>query len=135
MTKLIATIVCVLIFASTAFASNYPDISIEELQKLIEEKKVVILDLNGTESYQKNHIRGAFDCWENSAGIEEFINKTSDGNKEMTVVAYCTNPFCKAYIRGADAAVKAGYKDVRHLSVGISGWMNSGAKTDSISKN
>ena len=48
-------------------------------------------------------------------------------DKNQLVVAYCGGPGCGAYRRGADAAAKLGFKNVKHLSAGISGWKKSGA--------
>ena len=43
------------------------------------------------------------------------------------IVSYCGGPGCGAYKRGADAAAKLGYKNIKHLSAGISGWKKAGA--------
>jgi rhodanese-related sulfurtransferase len=44
------------------------------------------------------------------------------------VVAYCGSSSCGAYKRGADEAAKLGYKNIKHLSAGISGWKRAGAE-------
>ena len=60
MKKVFATLACAL-FASFAFAGEYPDISITELEEAISKGNVVLLDVNGSSSYEKGHIPGAID--------------------------------------------------------------------------
>jgi rhodanese-related sulfurtransferase len=125
MKKLLATIVCTLIAASTAFAGEYPDISITDLQKAIKKGEVTVLDVNGSKSYAKGHIPGAIDFKGN-----EDISKLLPKNKDALIVAYCGGPSCSAYKAGASAAEKLGYTNVKHLSAGISGWKKAGAELE-----
>jgi len=46
------------------------------------------------------------------------------------VVAYCGGPSCNAYTRAANAASKLGYTNVKHLSAGISGWLQAKELTE-----
>lgn len=130
MKTLIATFACALIAASTAFAGEYPDVSIKKLQELIDAKQVVVLDVNGSKSYEKGHIPGAIDFKANKDNIADLLAKASGGKKDIAVVAYCGGPTCSAYKAGAAAAEKAGFTNVMHLSAGISGWLQAGAKTE-----
>jgi rhodanese-related sulfurtransferase len=59
--KTLLTLVAALVLAATAAAAQFPDISITELKSAIETKQVVLLDVNGTASYQSGHIPGAID--------------------------------------------------------------------------
>lgn len=130
MKTFLAIVTTVFVGASAAFAGEYPDVSITELQDMIKAKKVVVLDVNGSSSYAKGHIPGAIDFKANKDNIEALIAEASGGNKDVTVVAYCGGPTCSAYKAGASAAEKLGYKNVKHLSAGISGWLQAGAKTE-----
>jgi rhodanese-related sulfurtransferase len=105
------------------FAGEYPDISISELQKAIKSGKVAIIDVNGAGSYSKAHIPTAIHF--SSAGKK--LSKSLPKDKNTLVVSYCGGPGCRAYKRGADAAAKLGYKNIKHLSAGISGWKKAGA--------
>jgi rhodanese-related sulfurtransferase len=51
-------------------------------------------------------------------------------DKNALIVAYCGNPKCTAYQAAAKAAKKLGYKNIKHLSAGISGWKEAGEKTE-----
>ena len=123
MKKLLA-IVAPLLIAASLYAGEFPDISITELKSAIASKKVVVIDVNGAESWQKGHIPGALNF--DGAKLASVLPK----DKNALVVAYCGGPKCKAYQAAANAAEKLGYKNVKHLSAGISGWMQAGEKTE-----
>lgn len=125
MKKLIA-LVATLFLAGIAFAGEFPDISISEVKELIQSKKAVIIDVNGTESYEKGHVPGALDF----EAIEDKFAKTLPSDKNALIVAYCGGPQCKAYQQAAKAAEKLGYKNVKHMSAGISGWTKAGETTE-----
>jgi rhodanese-related sulfurtransferase len=113
------------LFAFSVIAGEYPDVSIKELKKAIEAKKVTVIDVNGTESWQKGHIPSAIDFEAN----EETLAKLLPEDKNALIVAYCGGPKCMAYKQAAKVAEKLGYKNVKHLSAGISGWKDAGEKT------
>ncbi len=123
MKKLLA-FVATLLLAATIYAGEYPDISITELKSAISAKKVVLIDANGSESYQSGHIPGAIDFA--SKDLASVLPK----DKGALVVAYCGGPKCNAYQAAAKAAQKLGYTNIKHLSAGISGWMEAGEKTE-----
>lgn len=126
MKKLIAGLACAVIAASTAFAGEYPDISINKLKKAIEDGKVTVIDVNGSSSYAKGHIPGAIDFAANSENLAAKL----PAEKDALIVAYCGGPACSAYQRAASAAEKLGYTNVKHLSAGIAGWKEAGEKTE-----
>ena len=108
--------------ALTAFAGEYPDISINEVKALVGTKKATIIDVNGSESYKEGHVPGALDFDE----VEKKLASVLPADKNALVIAYCGNPRCKAYQAAADAAHKLGYKNVKHMSAGIAGWKKAG---------
>ena len=123
MKKFIA-LIALSLFSTTLFAGEFPDISIKELQKAIKDGKVAVIDVNGATTYKKGHIPTAFSFASNGMDLAKHLPK----DKNTLVVAYCGGPGCRAYQRGAKAAAKLGYKNVKHLSAGISGWKRSGAE-------
>lgn len=125
MKKLLALLTTAFL-AANLYAGEYPDISINDLKSAIAAKKVVVIDVNGTKSWEKGHIPGAIDFTTNKGKLASVLPK----DKNALVVAYCGGPSCKAYQAAAQAAEKLGYKNVKHLSAGISGWMQAGEKTD-----
>jgi rhodanese-related sulfurtransferase len=115
-----------LVFATVVFAGEYPDVSIKDLKKAIEKKEVTVIDVNGTESWEKAHIPGAIDFESNEDKLASMLPK----DKNALIVAYCGGPKCMAYKQAAKKAEALGYKNVKHLSAGISGWKEAGEKTE-----
>ena len=124
--KKILALLSVLALAAVVYAAEYPDITIKDLKSAIDSKQVVLLDANGTESWQSGHIPGALDFESNSAKLAKVL----PSDKNALIVAYCGGPKCMAYQAAAKAAKQLGYKNVKHLSAGISGWKEAGEKTE-----
>jgi len=124
--KKLSAILVALTLAVSAFAGEFQDISIKEVKALTKSKKAVIIDVNGTESYSKGHIPGAL----NYDAIKDKLSDKLPSNKDALVVAYCGGPKCMAYQAAANAASKLGYKNVKHMSAGISGWKDAGEKME-----
>ena len=124
--KKLLTLIATAFIASSVFAGEFPDISISEVKDLSKSKKAVIIDVNGSESYAKGHVPGAIDF----AAVESKLSSALPEDKNALIVAYCGGPKCKAYQAAAKAAHKLGYKNVKHMSAGISGWMQAGEKVE-----
>jgi rhodanese-related sulfurtransferase len=124
--KKILALLATAALAVTVYAGEYPDISITELKTAIEGKKVTVIDVNGSASYQKGHIPGAVDFAQVKGKLADSLPK----DKGALVVAYCGGPTCNAYSAAAKAAKELGYTNVKHLSAGISGWKTAGEKMD-----
>lgn len=121
--KKLLTLLAAVFCAVTVHAGEYPDISIAELKSAIADKKVTVIDVNGTDSFKAGHIPGAIDFRATKAELA----KTLPADKSALVVAYCGGPTCSAYAAAAKAASELGYTNVKHLSAGISGWKDAGA--------
>ena len=121
--KKLLILLAVVFGAVTLHAGEYPDISINELKTAIQEKKVTLIDANGSDSYKAGHIPGAIDF---QAQKTELAAKLPS-DKSALVVAYCAGPTCGAYAAAAKVAQQLGYTNIKHLSAGISGWKDAGA--------
>ncbi|MBA2481766.1 MAG: rhodanese-like domain-containing protein [Planctomycetes bacterium] len=126
MKTLILAILCCFAPAILAADVKVPDISKEELTKAIADKKVTVIDVNGTESYKEGHIPTAIDFETTKADLATKLPK----DKSSLIVAYCGSPKCPAYKQAAEAAIALGYTNVKHFSAGISGWKESGAAVE-----
>ena len=115
-----------LFLSASVFAGEFPDVSVKEVKSLVASKKAVIIDVNGTDSYAKGHVPGALDF----DAVENDLAKSLPSDKNALIVAYCGGPRCNAYKAAAEAAQKLGYKNVKHMSAGISGWNAAGEKTE-----
>jgi rhodanese-related sulfurtransferase len=124
--KKLLTLLAAVFCAASVQAGEFPDISVAELQTAIKEKKVTVLDVNGSDAYAKGHIPGAIDFRATKAEIA----KQLPADKSALVVAYCGGPTCNAYAAAAKAAKELGYTNVKHLSAGISGWKSAGAEVE-----
>ena len=125
--KKLTTLLCSLFLAPLALvAGEYPDISHGDLKKAIEEKKVTLIDVNGSDSFKAGHIPGAIDFSTSKAELAGKLPK----DKDALVVAYCGNENCGAYQAGAKKAQELGYTNVKHYSKGIQGWKKAGETTE-----
>ena len=126
--KIPTLLLLVLGLLGTAFAasSKVPDISQADLQAAIAQKAVVVLDVNGTESFNEGRIPGAIDYIANQKKIAALLPK----RKDALIVAYCGNEYCSAYLAAATTAMELGYTNVKHFAPGIDGWKKSGAKIE-----
>ena len=125
MKKLLALLVTAAV-AVSAYAGEFADISINEVNKLAESKSAVIIDVNGDESFKAGHVPGAL----NFAAIKDNLAASLPKKKDALIIAYCGNPKCGAYLKAAKAAQKLGYTNIKHMSAGISGWKAAGMKTE-----
>lgn len=123
MKKLLGLLASVAI-AATVFAGEFPDVSVKEVKELSESKKAVIIDVNGADSYKQGHVPGALEF----DSVKDKLAKVLPADKNTTIVAYCGGPKCSAYQEAAKAAKELGYKNVKHMSAGISGWKAAGMK-------
>ena len=124
--KKLLTLLATILITVSVFAGEFPDISVTQVKALAESKKAVIIDVNGSESYAKGHVPGALDF----AAIQGKLADALPKDKNTPIVAYCGGPKCKAYQAAANAAEKLGYKNIKHMSAGISGWKEAGQKME-----
>ena len=120
------SLVLLALLAVTSYADEFADISIKEVNDLAISKKAVIIDVNGTESYKKGHVPGALDF----DAIKDRLAAKLPKDKDTVLVAYCGGPKCMAYQAAAKAASKLGYKNIKHMSAGISGWKEASMKME-----
>ena len=126
MKKLLCFLAITALFGIRAFAGEFPDITIPEVKKAIADGKATIIDVNGSASYSKGHVPGAIDF----AAVSKDLASKLPSDKSALVIAYCGGPSCNAYTKAANAAKALGYTNVKHMSAGISGWLQAGEKTD-----
>ena len=124
--KKLLTFAAAFVLASNIYAAEVPTITIDDLKTAMASTKVVLLDANGTESWQAGHIPGAIDFSANRDNLATILPQ----DKNVLVVAYCANPQCPAYRAAAAAAKKLGYTNIKHLAAGIMGWKSAGEKTE-----
>ena len=124
--KKLVSLFAITLMAVSSYGADFPDVSIKEVKALAESRQAVIIDVNGTESYEKGRVPGAV----NYDAVKDKLASTLPADKNTLIVAYCGNPKCKAYKEAAEAAAKLGYKNVKHMSAGIKGWKDAGEKVE-----
>ncbi|MBL9208883.1 MAG: rhodanese-like domain-containing protein [Opitutaceae bacterium] len=126
--KLLSVLLLAVGLGTLAFAasSKFAAISHQDLVAAIAAKKVTLLDVNGTESFQEGRIPGAIDFTAQEKKLAALLPK----DKNALIVAYCGNEYCGAYMAAAAAAKELGYTNVKHYAPGIDGWKKSGAKIE-----
>jgi rhodanese-related sulfurtransferase len=124
--KMLVVFAATCLAAASLYAGEVQDITIPQLKDAIAAKKVVLLDANGTKSWQQGHIPGAINFKAEEAKLASVLPK----DKDALVVAYCGGPQCMAYKAAAAAAQKLGYTNVKHLPAGIKGWVKAGEPTE-----
>ena len=85
--KKLLSLLAITICAVTAQAGEFPDISITEVKAAIESKKATLIDVNGTQSWQKGHVPSAI----NFATAKADLAKALPADKSALVIAYCDN--------------------------------------------
>ena len=127
MKKLLLPLLACFALVTSAFAGQgkVADISHEELKAAIASGKVALIDVNGTDTYKKNHLPGAIDFEANKDKLATLL----PADKSTLVVAYCGNERCGAYKQGVKAAEQLGYTNVQHYSKGLAGWKKAGEPT------
>ncbi|HMV67278.1 MAG TPA: rhodanese-like domain-containing protein [Myxococcota bacterium] len=107
--------------APKAAEPKFAEISFDELKAAVEAKKAVVIDVNGTDSFQQGHVPGAIDFEAHKLDLATLLPQ----DKGALLVAYCGGPQCSAWEEGAEVASNLGYKQVKHFRGGIKGWKES----------
>ncbi len=110
------------------YKKAFPNISQKDLVKAIKDKSVILVDANGTESYNKAHIPGAINF------KSESFAKGLPKDKKSLIVAYCGGPGCAAWNKAADDLEAKGYKNIQHFGEGIKGWVKAGLETEKVAE-
>jgi rhodanese-related sulfurtransferase len=124
--KKILAVLAVAAFAVSALAGEYADVSVKEVKTLVASKKAVLIDVNGTKSFNEGRVPGAI----NYEAVKDKLASALPADKSTLIIAYCGSPRCKAYKEAAEAATKLGYTNVKHMSAGIKGWKDAGEKVE-----
>src|ERR1700688_2902069 len=95
-------------------------ISPKELQRLIQEGKASVIDVNSPQSWAQAHVPGAI-----SLDPTAYRSEDLPSDKSALVVFYCSNPWCRKAPTAARRASSLGYENVRVMSAGIKGWLDA----------
>jgi len=85
-----------------------------------------VLDVNAPGSWARARVPGA-----RALDAAAFTERDLPADKDSLVVFYCSNPLCRKAPNAAKRATAMGYRQVRVMSAGISGWLSAGLPTQS----
>lgn len=101
-------------------------VTLEEFKKIVAEKAALIIDVNGTPSFDKAHVPGAVSF----ALVEGKMTSVLPADKSKLIVAYCGGTMCTAWEAAAKEAKQLGYTNIKHFKGGIKGWTDAGMPTE-----
>jgi rhodanese-related sulfurtransferase/DNA-binding transcriptional ArsR family regulator len=101
-------------------------VSNDELQRRINERSIVVLDVRPAVEYDAGHIHGA-----RSIPIAELRTRLKDLPKSRQIVAYCRGPYCVFADEAVAILRSKGYKAFR-LEGGFPDWAIQGLPTSSV---
>jgi len=97
-----------------------------ELHKLADDGRTAVFDVNSRQSWLTAHVPGA-----KHADPMTYDANELPADKDSLVVFYCSNPLCRKAPNAAKRAISFGYRTVKVMSAGITGWMSAGLPTAS----
>ena len=97
-----------------------------ELHRLMQDNPVTVIDVNSPQSWAQARVPGA-----RNLDPVGYVERDLPSEKSSTLVFYCSNYLCRKAPNAARRAEQMGYRDVRVMSAGISGWMGAKLPTDS----
>ena len=109
--------------------STVPEVSTDELVRIIEEQSAIVLDTRPYLEWSISHIPGALNVAPKpgvplalyTSDVAE-IGRLLDGDKSKPLVLYCNGPYCGKSRRVAEEAIEAGYSNVRRYQLGTPVW-------------
>ncbi len=102
-----------------------PTIAPGELHHLIQNRQVVVIDVNAPGCWEQVHVPGA-----TPLDGARFEADALPGDKTVPLVFYCSNALCRKAPKAARRALGFGHQNVRVLSAGIAGWVRAGLPTE-----
>ena len=95
---------------------KFESVTIDELIKKIESRKITILDVRPEAEYEKGHIPNAI-----SIPFDQLSKRLKELPKRSEIIAYCRGPFCVFADEAVALLNKAGFKATR-LEEGFPDW-------------
>src|SRR5262245_18851510 len=106
-------------------SAKTPEISTEELRRILADGSAVVLDSRKRSEYVAGHIAGARNVAPQSDAPAEYVaavERLLEGNKTKPLVLYCNGQFCQASRRLSEHLLAAGFTNVRRYQLGIPIW-------------
>ena len=116
---------------TSSFAS--PEVSTQQLRKIIAEGSAVILDTRPFEEWASGHLPGALNVAPKpgmpmslyTSDVHEVLRLVK-GDKNKALVLYCNGPFCEKSKRVSTDLLKEGFTNVKRYQLGTPVWRATG---------
>jgi rhodanese-related sulfurtransferase len=95
-----------------------PEISTEELKRILTTRSEPVLDVRSATEYAIAHIPGSINVYEKE--LERVVQLFPD--KAAQFILYCNGPYCGKSKRLSEQLVKLGYTKVRRYQLGLPVW-------------
>lgn len=95
-----------------------PEISTDELKKVLLDRSEPLLDVRSATEYAIAHIPGSINIYEKE--LERVLQLYPD--KAAPFILYCNGPYCGKSKRLSEQLVKLGYSRVRRYQLGLPVW-------------
>jgi rhodanese-related sulfurtransferase len=106
-----------------------PEVTTEELRKILADKSAVVLDTRPFLEYAMSHVPGALNvAAKPGVAMSMYVSDVAEigrlvgGDKAKPLILYCNGPFCGKSKRLSDELLAAGYTGVRRYQLGIPVW-------------
>ena len=113
-----------------------PEISTEELSRILEEKSATLFDVRPAMEFATSHIPGAVNVAQKAGTSKALyvsdvaeISRLLGNDKAKPVVLYCNGPFCGKSKRVSEDLLAAGFTNVKRYQLGIPVWRALGGVT------
>ena len=100
-------------------------ISPAELRNLMQNESVTVIDVNSRQSWLRARVPGAV-----SLDPVAYSETDLPPHRDSILVFYCSNFMCRKAPNAARRAEAMGYRNVRVMSAGISGWLGASLPTE-----
>jgi rhodanese-related sulfurtransferase len=109
--------------------SGVPEVSTQDLQRIIRERSAIVLDTRPHLEWSLGHIPGAINVAP-KPGVpialytsdEKEVGRIVGGDISKALVLYCNGPYCGKSKRVAAILLDAGYTDIRRYQLGAPVW-------------
>lgn len=101
-------------------------ISPTHLHQMLQKQQVTVIDVNARQSWIKARVPGA-----RNLDPVSYNDNDLPSDKESTLVFYCSGLMCRKAPNAARRASQMGFKNVKVMSAGISGWLSAKLPTES----
>lgn len=109
-----------------ALLMGLPTISPRDLHRRMQTEPLVPIDVNMRLSWLSARVPGA-----RHLDPATFEANDLPPDREAALVFYCSNPLCRKAPNAARRALRMGYRNVRVMSAGISGWQRAALPVES----